>query len=223
MILTKERKAETGAFYTPKMWAEFCVERLQRILPTFDGFTFYDPAAGEGALLDALPDGTDCYTSTIEGEDVRILESKGYEAEQFDFLTMNTNFLHPNILEARDEGTLVVLTNPPYFKLPSDRYGLLKKHYPANCADSVCLFLLRIMRELRPCILATWSKMDIYQALLCQPFREEFDPLGRLLDNPVMTPSKSWGLRGDFPIVFSIFAGYWYENKKEKERQLTIF
>ena len=206
MEMTDRRRAVTGAFYTPKMWADFCVNRLRDVLPTFDGFTFYDPAAGEGALLDALPEGTDCYASTIESEDVKILRAKGYEAEQFDFLTMNVNFLHPNILAARDEGTLVVLTNPPFFTLPADRYQLMRRHYP-TCRDSVCLFLMRILKELRPCIIATWSKMDIYQAVMLKPFRDVFDPVGRLLMPPAMTPSKSWGLKGNFPIVFSVFSG----------------
>ena len=208
MELTAAQKKATGAFYTPKMWADFCVERLHRVLPSFDGFTFYDPAAGEGSLLDALPKGTDCYASTLESKDVEILKAKGYEAESFDFLTMNTNYLNPNILAARDDGRLVVLTNPPFFKLPADRYELMKRHYPAHCADSVCLFLLRILRELRPCIIATWTKMDIYQAILTKPFRDEFDPWSRLLDNLALTPSKSWGLKGNFPIAFSIFAGF---------------
>ena len=207
MELTAKQRADTGAFYTPKMWADFCVERLHRVLPTFEGFTFYDPAAGEGALLDALPEGTDCYASTLESGDVEILKRKGYEAEQFDFLTMNVNFLHPNILAARDEGTLVVLTNPPFFTLPADRYTMMKRHYPA-CRDSVCLFLMRILKELRPVIIATWSKMDIYQAVMLKQFRQVFDPYGRLLDEPVMTPSQSWGLKGNFPVVFSIFRGF---------------
>ena len=209
MEMTDRHRVETGAFYTPKVWADFCLERLHRVLPTFEGFTFYDPAAGEGALLDALPEGTDCYASTLEREDVEILRRKGYEAEQFDFLTMNVNFLHPNILAARDEGTLVVLTNPPFFKLPADRYMLMKRHYP-SCCDSVCLFLMRILKELRPTIIATWSKTDIYQAVTLKPFRQVFDPFGRLLTPIAATPSKSWGLKGNFPIAFSIFAGYWY-------------
>lgn len=207
MELSDKRRAETGAFYAPKMWADFCVERLHRVLPTFDGFTFYDPAAGEGALLDALPENTDCYASTIEREDVEILRRKGYEAEQFDFLTMNINFLHPNILAARDNGTLVVLTNPPFFSLPADRYMLMKRHYP-SCRDSVCLFLMRILKELRPVIIATWSKMDIYQGVMLKQFREAFDPYGRLLDEPIITPSQSWGLKGSFPVAFSIFRGF---------------
>jgi len=225
MNLTAKQREETGAFYTPKIWADICVERLRRVLPTFDGFTFYDPAAGEGALLDALPEGTDCYASTLEREDVDILRAKGYEAEQFDFLTMNTRFLHPNILAARDEGTLVVLTNPPFFKLPADRYTLMKRLYPAHCSDSVCMFLLRIVRELQPLILATWSKMDLYQGILCEPFRNEFDPFTRLLDSPIMTPSQSWGLKGNFPVTFSIFAGYYADKEKPKQkvRQLTLF
>ena len=231
MELDYDQRISTGAFYTPKMRADFCVERLHRVLPTFEGFTFYDPAAGEGALLDALPAGTDCYASTIESKDVEILRAKGYEAEQFDFLTMNTRFLHPNILAASEEGTLVVLTNPPYFKLPADRYALMKRLYPAHCADSVCMFLLRIVRELHPCILATWSKMDIYQALMLAPFREEFMPFERLLDDPCMTPSKSWGLKGTFPVAFSIFDGTYWQKEEQKavrrikaeQAQLTLF
>lgn len=214
MELTTERRKQTGAFYTPPTFAQLCVERLHEVLPSFNDFVFYDPAAGEGALLDALPEGTEKYASTLELEDVEILKQKGYDAEQFDFLRMNTDFLNPNILNARDEGRLIVLTNPPFFKLPKENYTLMKRLYPAHCHDSVCLFLLRIMRELQPCILATWSKMDIYQAAQLQSFRKEFDPMRRLIRNPIMTNSKDWGLKGSFPIVFSIFGGYWMYPRK---------
>lgn len=228
MEMTDRHRAETGAFYTPKMWADFCVDRMREVLPCFDGFTFYDPAAGEGALLDALPEGTDCYATTLERQDVEILRQKGYEAEMFDFLTMNTRFLPDNILSASEEGTLVVLTNPPYFTLPADRYTLMKRLYPAHCIDSACMFLLRIVRELHPRILAAWTKMDIYQAVMLKPFRKTFDPYGRLLMPPAMTPSKSWGLRGNFPIVFSVWQGYDYTDEQPipytgTSKQLTLF
>ena len=46
-----------------------------------------------------------------------------------------------------------------------------------------------------------------------------------------MTPSKSWGLKGTFPVAFSIFDGsYWqkeepkaYKRIKAEQAQLTLF
>lgn len=36
MKLTKERQKETGAFYTPKIWADKAVEYMRKVVPNFD-------------------------------------------------------------------------------------------------------------------------------------------------------------------------------------------
>lgn len=121
MKLTTERQKETGAFYTPKWIAELAVKYIQKVVPVLDGFMFYDCAAGEGALLDALPESCEKYATTLEAEDVDILRDKGYTANQFDFLGGNVDKLGM-LWEARHENRLIVFTNPPYVKLPAGQY-----------------------------------------------------------------------------------------------------
>lgn len=108
MKMDESHRAETGAFYTPKPWADKAVECLLRHVPCLDGFTVYDPAAGEGSLLDALPEGTDCFGSTLESEDCGIMLRKGHACQQFDFLHNNFRFLDDTVLSASENGSLIV-------------------------------------------------------------------------------------------------------------------
>ena len=74
MQLTKERRIETGAFYTPKIWADKAVEYICEVIPNMDDYFFWDMSAGEGALLEALPESCDKYGTTLEYEDYQILK-----------------------------------------------------------------------------------------------------------------------------------------------------
>lgn len=94
MQLTAERRAATGAFYTPELWARRAVEYLEQTLPEpLERFAFYDPAGGEGALLEALPEGCARYATSLEQEDVDIMRAKGIKAWQFDFLNNHTTLI----------------------------------------------------------------------------------------------------------------------------------
>ena len=206
MKLTKARQKETGAFYTPKLWADLAVKYLLQVCPFYQEFVFYDPAAGEGALLEALPADATKYGSTLEAEDVKILQSKGVNAWQFDFL-QNPDLWEcapDELRQAHREQRLVVFTNPPFFKCPAaSREWYARDTYPIT-GDATALFLLRIMYELQPVLTCTFSKMDIYQGTQLQRFREYFHPFERYISG-FISPSKSWGLSGNFPIQFSIW------------------
>ena len=82
MKLCNERKKKTGAFYTPKRFADLAWEKIREILVYPEDYIFYDPACGEGALLEALPDWVEKYGSTLESEDVRICREKGLKVFQ---------------------------------------------------------------------------------------------------------------------------------------------
>jgi len=126
MELTKERQKETGAFYTPKIWADVAVQHyIKRIIPNLQDYVFWDMAAGEGALLDALPIECEKYATTLEREDLVLLREKGYECNQFDFLNGDINKL-VNIRNTPNN-KLVVFTNPPYIKLPASDKSYAKK------------------------------------------------------------------------------------------------
>lgn len=208
MKMDESHRAETGAFYTPKPWADKAVECLLRHVPCLDGFTVYDPAAGEGSLLDALPEGTDCFGSTLESEDCGIMLRKGHACQQFDFLHNNFRFLDDTVLSASENGSLIVLTNPPYRKLQAGECGLMRRVYPECGTDATALFLLRIAEELHPVLTCSFTKLDIYQSPNMERFRSRFGVFQRHLDG-FICPSMAWpGLKGKFPIVFSVFASF---------------
>ena len=77
MDMTTDRRQKTGAYYTPRPWAELAVRYLRGVLPEFDRCKFYDPAAGEGALLNAD------LTRFTARQLMRELYARGYEGELY--------------------------------------------------------------------------------------------------------------------------------------------
>ena len=151
MELSRKRREETGAFYTPKVWADLAVQYILSVIPDPENYIFYDPAAGEGALLDALPANCRKIASTLEVEDVEILKAKGYkDAFQFDFLDESLDILDlygdidnpkPSRCLAKammQRERLIIFTNPPFIHLPASNSCFAKKRYKDNKA--VCLF-----------------------------------------------------------------------------------
>lgn len=185
MKLTRERKEQTGAFYTPKVWADLAVKYILAILPYPEHYTYYDPAAGEGALLDALPAHFNKIASTLEAEDVEILKAKGYKnAFQFDFLDepiggLELNSSSPMLEVLKQREKLIIFTNPPYNHLPASNKSFAKLKYKENKA--VNLFFYRIIYELKPMMLCSFNKMDIWQGGECVEFRKKFNPYNYLV------------------------------------------
>ena len=222
MKLTKERQKETGAFYTPKIWADLAVQYIQKFVRDLEGFTFYDPAAGEGALLDALPANCAKIASTLEAEDVKILKAKGYEnAFQFDFLSESLDILdlHGEFGDTKPSRCLakammqpeklIIFTNPPFVKLPATHSSYAKTRYKTN--DATALFFYRILKEIQPFLLCSFNKMDIWQADSQRKLRNDLKVYQRLkvIDSPIfLSPSDSWGLKGQFPIAFNMLLGF---------------
>lgn len=200
MQLTKKQRQETGAFYTPVIWANKAVEYIQEFIPNLDDFIFYDPAAGEGALLEVLPNSVEKYATTIENEDVDILRGKGITANQFDFLNGDITKL-----PIFGKENLIVFTNPPFVKLPANNNCLAKIQYKTN--DATALFFYRILLELRPFLLCSFSKTDILQGSNSIKIRQDLQIYERC-QSGFLSPSKSWNLKGDFPILFAIYANY---------------
>lgn len=199
MELSEQRRAETGAFYTPKIWADKAVEYMAQTLGNLTDYAFYDPAAGEGALLEALPQESQKMASTLEYPDVQILRAKGFAAAEYDFLKNDDIFQLPfNVFYPGREA--VIFTNPPYFK---GAKGYAHETYPICKGDATALFLARIYFEL-PHIrtVCLFHKSDIFGGPSMADFRREaaFKYL-----NGFICPSMGWpGLKGRFPICFSI-------------------
>ena len=194
MKLTRERQEETGAFYTPKVWADLAVKYILALLPYPEHYVFYDPAAGEGALLDALPANCRKIASTLEAGDVEILKSKGYkDAFQFDFLdepiggvSLDSNSPILEVLQNREK--LIIFTNPPFNTLPTNNNCLAKQLYDNHNGNAVALFFLRIMYEVQPVMLCSFNKMDIWQGSNLQKFRVNFDLYNAIGVEPAFCP-----------------------------------
>lgn len=196
MNLTKQKQKDTGAFYTPKIWADLAVKYILEVIPNIDEFVFYDPCCGEGALLEALPKGVEKYGTTLEWEDVEICRNKGFQVWQLDFLKDDiSDILPPSKMER-----LIIFTNPPYVKLPASKYNLQLKY---NNNDATALFYYRILNELKPILLCGFNKLDLYQASTHKIFRSETGIVKKTIKQ-FLSPSKSWNLKGNFPIQFNI-------------------
>ena len=208
MQLSSERKKQTGAFYTPHYWASLAVDYMQKQISDFDEYLFYDPAAGEGALLEALPKRARKIATTLEGQDVEILRQKGIEAYQYDFLKQEVDdLLFWLRWNASEHKGLVVFTNPPYLKLGKDDYCEMKHKYKTN--DATLLFIYRILKEIKPAKLAIFSKADIYSSPQSKKHSLRLGLSTRaIFHKGFVCPSFTWsGLKGNFPIVFNIFNG----------------
>ena len=203
MKLSPERQIETGAFYTPKIWADLAVQYIRKVVPNLEDYIFWDMAAGEGALLEALPEGCQKYGTTLEWEDYCILKDKGFICNQFDFLHGDMSCLLE--LRSMPRERLIVFTNPPYITLPADNESYAKIKYKTN--DVTALFLYRIFKEVKPVLCCYFAKLDLMQSQKHIQTRRDL-PLYENSLAKFISPSKSWGLNGDFSIQFSIDAPY---------------
>ena len=200
MEMTIERRRETGAYYTPEPWARLAVEYLRQVLPGFDQCIFYDPAAGEGALLEALPPHVEKYATTLEPEDVDLLRAKGFTAWPFDFLQGEAEHLPRVLFDAARMRRLVIFTNPPFVLATN---GLLREaHLTSNAA---ALFIYRAFEELGAQVYAGFNKADLWQSSTLQRFRWDMSELGIEIPAAFATPSYTWpGLKGKWPLLFNI-------------------
>ena len=203
MEMTTEHRQKTGAFYTPRPWAELAVAYLRRVLPEFDQCIFYDPAAGEGALLEALPPNVEKYGTTLEPADVEILRAKGFTAWPFDFLLGEAEHLPRVLFDAARMHRLVVFTNPPFINATNGQ--LREAHRTSNAA---ALFIYRAFEELGAQVYAGFNKVDLWTAPMLGCFRGDM-AMDYCMEIPAafVTPSFTWpGLSGRWPLLFNILA-----------------
>lgn len=222
MILTQERRKATGAFYTPRVWAEKAAAWLLDCIGyrgDIREYIFWDCAAGEGSLLEVLPSGIRKIATTLEAEDVALLKNKGFEAYGFDFLNDDLEVL-PFWNEVQQKRKrLVIFTNPPYMGLPAGQESLVRDRYKNRDAET--LFMYRICLEIDPAWLGIFTKMGTIQVGQRTLYLDTglFDYFA----DGFLTYSKDWGLKGNFLIPFSIFEfseyRYFFQlNRQDRER-----
>ena len=201
MEMTTEHRRKTGAYYTPQPWAELAVMYLREVLPEFDRCIFYDPAAGEGALLEALPPHVEKYATTLDPDDVDILRAKGFTAWPFDFLLGDADHLPKVLFDAAFMRRLVILTNPPFISVTN---GLLREAHCTN--NAAALFIYRAFEELGAQVYAGFNKVDLWTAPMLGRFRGDM-AVDYCMEIPAafVTPSFTWpGLSGRWPLLFNI-------------------
>ena len=201
MEMITDHRQKTGAYYTPRPWAELAVRYLRGVLPEFDRCIFYDPAAGEGALLEALPAHVEKYATTLEPDDVDILRAKGFTAWPFDFLHGDTGHLPKVLFDAAQMGRLVIFTNPPFVTVTN---GLLREAYCTN--NAAALFVYRAFEGLGAQVYAGFNKADLWMAPMLGRFRGDM-VVDYCMEIPAafVTPSYTWpGLSGRWPLLFNI-------------------
>lgn len=200
MQLTQQRKKDTGAFYTPKVWADMAVNYFKEFIQEdLSEFVFWDMAGGEGALLEALPNDVKKIGTTLELEDVEIMKGKGIEAYPFDFL--NDDLKNLPFYNDLDKEKLIIFTNPPYLNLKNNYDCFAKRKYQSNSAEN--LFLFRICLEIEPKYLGVFNKAGTIQLAnelfwktgIHNCFRSGFTSCSK----------QGWGLSGNFAILFSLF------------------
>ena len=202
MQLTKEQKAKTGAFYTPKVWADLAVEYMKKVLPEpLEEYFFYDPAGGEGALLESLPRNCRKMATTLEYEDVHIMREKGLDAYRFDFLNDEIWRVKDKLQSYIDKKKLVVFTNPPFVKLPAKEKTWAHETYGTN--DSIYLFFYRIYHELKATYLCSFNK-PLGKRTMSQ-HGENLYWYWKYLGGFISHSKEHWGLSGSFAIDFNMF------------------
>lgn len=202
MELTKVQKKKTGAFYTPKIWADLAVEYMRKALPLpLEEYMFYDPAGGEGALLESLPKDCKKLATTLEYQDVHIMRDKGIDAYRFDFLNDEMWRVKDRLQEYIDRKRLVVFTNPPFVKLPAKNKSWAHSVYNTN--DSIYLFFYRIYHELKATYLCSFNKPLGKPNMKAHGYELywHWDFLGGFISHS----KEHWNLSGSFGIDFNMF------------------
>lgn len=160
--LTAKRRKETGAFYTPDVFADLAVESIAQFISEEDAYIdnliFFDPFAGEGALLRAVKRRypyARCWASTLEQEDANIIRRDlGIGCDVLDFY--NTDWSKEIIVKDCNKH-LVIITNPPYenfAKADAEETLLYQKYQNIN---KTTMALLEIM-SWEPYAWGTFSK-----------------------------------------------------------------
>lgn len=206
MKLSSERKAQTGAYYTPDYIADYVFDRFAQIYgDQIHRVTFYDPTAGEGALLEPFKRaGCRCLASSLESEDVQILRAKGIKAYQMDLLA-DEHFPAPLMQDFAESFHLCIVSNPPYFSIKGERAKsyAVQKYLPlcsTGQGDASLIIITRVLHELPfgARYLYLLLKGNVWASATALPFRSHFPP--EVDAQHDCFHSALFGTRGEFAI-----------------------
>ena len=170
----------------------------------------------------------------IQNGNMNLLESHVF---QFDFLNDELSKFPQSLLDVfndkKKREKLIVLINPPYAEAGNARqrtktgenkagtsntnkaYERYKKIIGKAANEIFALFLIRIKEEIKPAILAQFSKLKIVQAPNFTDFRKVFNAY---LERLFLVPANTFdNVRGNFPIAFYI----WNMRKSADNKEVT--
>lgn len=230
-----DRRRNTGAFYTPKIWVDLSHQYLKDTLGVNwqDEYYIWDCAAGTGNLLEGLKNPENIWASTLEFEDVETMKERSElnlledHIFQFDFLNDDFDKIPSRLFEIisnkEKREKLIILINPPFAEVSSGprikrtKNVLLKNEVSSKYKEKIkyCTrelyiqFLIRIYSELEGCFIAVFSKIKNLVGLNYKHFRQVFQ--AKILKMFLVPSSTFCNIKSDFLIGFCIF------NTSEKE------
>lgn len=126
LFMEKSLREQEGSFFTPLRWSRLAHEWvLEHLDEDLSEWSVWDSACGSGNLLYDLPECKHKFASTLNPEDIPIVNEriKGVEAFQMDFLSSFDGFFSDDFTTSLPENLqkviygdekLLIIINPPY-------------------------------------------------------------------------------------------------------------
>jgi len=227
LLIEQDIRERKGAFFTPQRWVEKAHEYLARAFGEnwAEENTVWDCAAGTGNLLAGLGNKRNVFASDYDAANVRVMKDGNIvfadQAFQFDFLNGSLDEIPEKIRAAAENGSLVILINPPYAEAPNAAETCGTGRAKTGVMDSeICRqmnsagmgkasrelfvqFLYRIKRDFPKVKLGVFSKLKYVNAQGFVQFREYWTAEFR---NGFVVPADTFdNVKGKFPIGFCVW------------------
>jgi len=242
LLVPQDIRERKGAFFTPRQWVELSQKYLTDYLGENwqDEYYIWDCAAGTGNLLAGLTNKYNIFASTLDQADVNVMYERiehganllKTQVFQFDFLNDDFTKLPKNlqniINDPEKRKKLVVYINPPYAEAGTGqgkshkkditlKFEINQKFKPiiGNAVNEIfALFMARIYKDLKGCIIGQFSKLKFINGSNFKKFKEYYFAEYK---GGFVVPAETFdNVKGKFPIGFTIW------NTIEKSKINTI-
>lgn len=230
LLVPQDIRERKGSFFTPRIWVEKSQAYLADVLGETwqDDYYIWDCCAGTGNLLNGLTNYRKVWASTLDKQDVDVMKDRihngwpMFENHVFQFDFLNDSFdkcpeeLRAILNDENERKKLVIYINPPYAEAgtgtgkskagvtnTSRIYEEYKSLIGNASKELYAQFFIRVLKELKGCVLGEFSKIKVFSASNFQDFRSAFDAkLERLFIVPAWTFDN---VKGEFPIGFFVW------------------
>ena len=230
LLVPQDIRERKGSFFTPRIWVEKSQAYLADVLGETwqDDYYIWDCCSGTGNLLNGLTNYRKVWASTLDKQDVDVMKDRirngwpMFENHVFQFDFLNDSFdkcpeeLRAILNDENERKKLVIYINPPYAEAGTgtgkSKAGVTNisriyeeyKSLIGNASKELyAQFFIRVLKELKGCVLGEFSKIKVFSASNFQDFRSAFDAkLERLFIVPAWTFDN---VKGEFPIGFFVW------------------